>query len=99
MALNSFTVFTDHRDLEGLESRELDLTPNNRILRNTEFLLSFPLKIKYLEKVKNFLEDWFSLIHKLRKSFKLLRSMSPNIISFFASLINKLSSWLNLITH
>ena len=32
MALNSFTVYTDHRDLEGLESRELDPTPNNRIL-------------------------------------------------------------------
>ena len=60
MALNSFTVYTDHRDLEGLESRELDPTPNNRILRNTEFLLSFPLKIKYLAKDRNLLADWLS---------------------------------------
>merc|ERR1711954_182259 len=60
MALNRFTVYTDHRDLEGLESRELDPTPNNRILRNTDFLLSFPLKIKYLAKDKNLLADWLS---------------------------------------
>ena len=50
MALDSFILFTDHRDLEGLEARELLPTPNNRVLRNTEFLLSFPLKVKYLPK-------------------------------------------------
>mgnify|MGYP003343105896 CR=1 FL=1 len=34
MALNSFTVFIDHRDLEGLEKRDLEPSPNNRILRD-----------------------------------------------------------------
>ena len=60
MALDKFTVFTDHRDLAGLESRELEPTPNNRIFRNTEFLLSFPLKIKYISKDRNILADWLS---------------------------------------
>merc|ERR1711867_399771 len=45
MALDSFTIFSDHRDLEGIEARELVPTPNSRLLRNTEYLLSFPLKV------------------------------------------------------
>ena len=60
MALNSFTIYTDHRDLEGLETRELVPTPNNRLLRNTEFLLSFPLKIKYIPKDANLIANWLS---------------------------------------
>ena len=60
MALDSFTIFTDHRDLEGLESRELVPTPNSRLLCNTEYLLSFPLKVKYLPKDSNLLADWLS---------------------------------------
>ena len=60
MALDSFIIFTDHRDLEGLESRELVPTPNSRVLRNTEFLLSFPLQVKYLPKESNLLADWLS---------------------------------------
>ena len=60
MALNEFTVYTDHRDLAGLETRELEPTPNNRLLRNKEFLLSFPLKVKYLPKDQNLIADWLS---------------------------------------
>ena len=58
MALDSFIIYTDHRDLEGLEARELVPTPNSRILCNTEFLLSFPLQVKYLPKEDNLLADW-----------------------------------------
>ena len=60
MALDSFTIFTDHRDLEGLEARELVPTPNSPFLRNTEYLLSFPLKVQYLPKESNLLADWRS---------------------------------------
>ena len=60
MALDFFTVYTDHHDLEGLEKRDLEPTPNNRLLRNTEYLLSFPIHIKYLPKEKNLLADWLS---------------------------------------
>merc|ERR1711867_256358 len=60
MALDSFIIFTDHCDLEGLESRELVPTPNDRLLCSTEYLLSFPLEVKYLPKDSNLLADWLS---------------------------------------
>ena len=60
LALNSFTVYTDHRDLDHLEEKELVPIPNSRIFRNKEFLLTFPLKIRYLKKEQNLLADWLS---------------------------------------
>ena len=60
MALDSFTIFSDHHDVEGIEARELIPTPKSRLLRNTEYLLSFPLKVKYLAKESNLLADWLS---------------------------------------
>jgi hypothetical protein len=60
MALNEFVVYTDHRDLAGLETRALEPSPNNRLLRNKEYLLSFPLTVKYLPKEQNLIADWLS---------------------------------------
>ena len=33
---------------------------NSRVFRNKEYLLTFPLKIRYLQKEKNLLADWLS---------------------------------------
>ena len=60
LALNSFTVYTDHRDLDHLEDKELVPIANNQIFRNKESLLTFPLKVRYLKKEQNLLADWLS---------------------------------------
>ena len=60
LALDAFTIYTDHRDLDHLEDKELVPSANSRLFRNKEYLLTFPLKIRYLQKEKNLLADWLS---------------------------------------
>ena len=43
-----------------MEEKELVPTPNNRIFRNKEFILTFPMQVRYLAKTNNLLADWLS---------------------------------------
>ena len=55
-----FTLHTDHKSLDKLESIDLDSVVSNRVMRSVEIILSNNVRVEYVRKSNNRIADYLS---------------------------------------